>query len=76
MFKQPWDLNSSKVFPFYVGLLLSGNAVQAAAVLLASCQASAAMQLNNSVFWDVTRLVLVFIHRSFGATHMGPTVCS
>ena len=61
MFKQPWDLNSSDVFPFYDGLLLSGNAVQAAGIL-ARCRASAAVQLNTSLFWYVTRLVLVFVH--------------
>jgi len=48
MFQQPWDLNSSDVFLFYDGLLLSGNAVQAA-VILARCQASAAVQLNTSL---------------------------
>ena len=48
MFKEPWDLNSSDVFPLYGGLLLSGNAVQEA-VALSRCQASAAVKSS----WNV-----------------------
>ena len=61
MFKQPWDLNSSDVFSFYDGLFLSRNAFQAAGIF-ARCRASATVQLNTSIFWDVTRLVLIFVH--------------